>query len=57
VTVIETDDLPVPTRLIVGAEPAHDILRATRGRTAVGGRVMQVELARQGGPQAPVVVA
>ena len=55
--VIERYDVPVPTRLIVGTEPVHDVLCAMRGWTAIGGRVMQIELARQGGPQSLVVVA
>ena len=54
--VIERYDVPVPIRLIVSAEPVHDVLCAMRGWAAIGGRVMQVKLARQGGPQPLVVV-
>ena len=55
-TMIETDDVPVATGLTVRPQPLQDAGPSLCRRSAIGGRVMQVELTREEGPQAPVVV-
>ncbi len=55
-SMIETDDVPVPTGLTVRPQPFQDAGPTLCRSPAVGGRVMQVELAREKFPQALVVV-
>ena len=55
-SMIETDDVPVPTGLTVRPQPFQDAGPTLCRRSAVGGRVMQVELAREEFPQTLVVV-
>ena len=53
---IETDDVPMATGLTVRPQPLQDVGPSLCRRSAIGGRVMQVELTREECPQAPVVV-
>ena len=53
---VKADHVPVSSRLFVRTQPVVDVLGTVARRPAIGGRVMKVELARQGGPQSLVVV-
>ena len=55
-SMIETDDVPVAARLTVRPQPLQDAGPTLCRRSAIGGRVMKVELASEEFPQALVVV-
>ena len=56
VTKVKADHVPVSSRLFVRTQPVVDVLGTVARRPAIGGRVMEVELTRQGSPQSLVVV-
>ena len=55
-SMIETDYVPMPAGLTIGPQPTDDVLRSAVRSSAIGRRVMQVELARKGFPKTLVVV-
>ena len=56
-SMVETDHVPMPTFLPIASQPLDDPVFAFAAGSAVGGRMMQIELAGQRGAQAFVVVA